>query len=460
MTQDDPTLESADSTRSMTRKAPYRTPSIDSEKALPDIGDTRFSGDRFHSHEFMQQEWINLWRRTWNMGPRLEEFSGPGDYVIHELGRESFIFVLEEEGSIRAFYNVCQHRGKRIICDQRSGTARFFQCAFHGWSWNIDGSIKGIPDRETFPQFSEGLPCDELDLSEIRVDTWGGWAWFNIDGKAEPLLEYLDVLPEHIAPYRMQDMRTFVNATFLWNCNWKVAVDAFNESYHFRGIHPEMMMWSNAEAKLELLGKHSRMINEYGAPSKPHRETEEISERMRAYMRYFGLDPDGYSGPAREVRIEKQKINRQQAAEGSVSHLPYEAMTDEQLSDVYHYFYFPSAAQNIFPEGVNTFRYRPHETDPNKCYYDLIMMGHFPHGEEPPRAEHVYFDKKIQYVELLDSSLEVASFILQQDADNVPEVQQGLQSEGYKGMTLGEQEIRVRHFHNLVDRYLEGSEPQ
>ncbi|MCP4453081.1 MAG: hypothetical protein GY809_16590, partial [Planctomycetes bacterium] len=76
------------------------------------------------------------------------------------------------------------------------------------------------------------------------------------------------------------------------------------------------------------------------------------------------------------------------------------------------------------------------------------------------RAEHVYFDKKIQYVELLDSSLEVASFILQQDADNVPEVQQGLQSEGYKGMTLGEQEIRVRHFHNLVDRYLEGSEPQ
>jgi phenylpropionate dioxygenase-like ring-hydroxylating dioxygenase large terminal subunit len=444
----------------MTDPKNYRTPSIDPETALPDIGSTRFSGDRFFSREFMDKEWTHLWRRTWNMGPRLEEFTAVGDYVIHNLGKESFIFVMTSEGHIQGFYNVCQHRGKRLVCQQRNGNARFFQCAFHGWSWNPDGSIKGIPDSDTYPQFRDGIPKEDLALSAVRVDTWGGWVWFNIDEKAEPLLDYLDVLPQHIAPYRMEDMRTFVNATFLWDCNWKIAVDAFNESYHFRGIHPEMMLWSNAEAKIELLGKHSRMINEYGAPSKPHRDTMEISERMQAYMRYFGLDPETYDGPARGVRIEKRKINREQAASGAVPHLPYDQMTDEQLSDVYHYFYFPGAAQNIFPEGVNTFRYRPHETDPGKCYYDLIMMGHFPPGQEPEAVEHVYFDHKIQYVDLLDPSVEVASFILQQDADNVPEVQQGVQSEGYRGMTLGEQEIRVRHFHNLVDRYLEGSEPR
>ena len=444
--------------RRMTTSDTYRTPSIDADVPQPDIGSKRFSGERFYSPEFMAKEWGQLWRRTWNMGPRLEEFSAVGDFVIHNLGQESFIFVMTQENLVQAFYNVCQHRGKRIVCNQRTGNVRFFQCGFHAWSWNIDGSIKGVPDQQTYPQFRNGLPQDELALSDIRVDTWGGWVWFNIDGDAEPLLQYLDVLPNHIAPYRMEDMRTFVNATFLWDCNWKIAVDAFNESYHFRGIHPEMMKWSNADAKLEILGKHSRMINEYGAPSKPHRETREISERMAAYMRYFGLDPQTYEGPAKEVRIEKQKINRQQVADGLARHLPYNDMTDEQLSDVYHYFYFPGAAQNIFPEGVNTFRYRPHETDPNKCYYDLIMMGHFPPDQEPPKVEHVYFDHKVQYVDLLDPTLEVASFILQQDADNVPEVQQGVQSEGYKGMVLGDQEIRVRHFHNMIDHYLEDCE--
>jgi phenylpropionate dioxygenase-like ring-hydroxylating dioxygenase large terminal subunit len=442
----------------MTKTDEYRTPTIDRSTPIPDIGNTRFDGSRFCSTEFMADEWAQLWRRTWNMGPRLEELTSPGDYVVHNLGKESFLFVRGESGELRGYYNVCQHRGKRVVCDHRAGNARFFRCAFHGWSYNTDGTIKGVPDPETFPQLKNGLLEKELDLSEIAVDSWGGWLWFNIDSNAEPLLQYLDVLPEHIAPYRMEDMRMYVNATFLWDCNWKVAVDAFNESYHFRGIHPEMMLWSNGDAKLELLGKHSRMINEYGAPSKPHRDTLEISERMQAYMRYFGLDPKDWEGPARNVRLAKQEMNRKQAA--NTPHLPYAQMTDEQLSDVYHYFYFPGAAQNIFPEGINTFRYRPHESDPNKSYYDLIMMAHFPEGQAPEKVEHQYFDHKIQYVDLLDPSVEVASFILQQDADNVPEVQQGLHSEGFKGMFLGEQEIRVRHFHNMIDLYLKGEEPR
>lgn len=187
-----------------------------------------------------------------------------------------------------------------------------------------------------------------------------------------------------------------------------MAVDAFKESYHFRGIHPEMMMWSEAC----------------------------------------------------DVRIEKQKLDRRQVSEGTTPHLPYAEMTDEQLSDVYHYFYFPRTAQNIFAEGVSTFRCHPYETDPNKCYYDLIMMGHFPQHQQPVPTEHIYFDHRVQFGELLDPSLEVASFILQQDPDSELEVQQGVRSEGYKGMNLREQEIRVRYFHNRVDLYLDGSEPE
>ena len=92
--------------RRMTTSDTYRTPSIDADVPQPDIGATRFSGDRFYSREFMAKEWGQLWRRTWNMGPRLEEFSAVGDFVIHNLGQESFIFVMTQKNVVQAFYNV------------------------------------------------------------------------------------------------------------------------------------------------------------------------------------------------------------------------------------------------------------------------------------------------------------------------------------------------------------------
>ena len=87
--------------RTMSQSDSYRTPTIDRATPLPDIGDKRFSGERFFSRDFMDREWTHLWRRTWNMGPRIEELTQVGDYVIHNLGKESFIFVMSEEGVIQ-----------------------------------------------------------------------------------------------------------------------------------------------------------------------------------------------------------------------------------------------------------------------------------------------------------------------------------------------------------------------
>ena len=88
------------------------TPTIDADIPAPDIGTERISTARFSSVEIMHQEWQKLWRCVWNMGPRVEQFDQPGDYVIHSLGRESFLFVMGDDEIIRCFFNVCQHRGK------------------------------------------------------------------------------------------------------------------------------------------------------------------------------------------------------------------------------------------------------------------------------------------------------------------------------------------------------------
>ncbi len=433
----------------------YFTPPIDPAAPLPDLGQGRIDSARFSSPEVMQREWTHLWRKVWNIGPRVEELESTGDYVTHTLGKESFLFTRAEDGNIRGFYNVCQHRGNRLLPNTYCGSERFFQCPFHAWSYNLDGSIKGVPGAADFPQFTGGLPEEGLGLEPIEVDFWAGFVWFRLEQGGPGLLDFLGELPEHLAPYRLEDMRLFEYKTFLWDSNWKVACDAFNESYHFRGLHPQMLKWADEKARIELLGEHSRMINKYGTTSSPYTGGSEVYPELKEWLLYNGMDPEGYKGPPEDTWRSKVDFARSlQDAPGVTT--PYADMTDEQLTDVYHYFIFPGFAMNVFPEGINGFRYRPHETDPEKMYYDLIMLVHYSEGEQLP-CERKFFDEKVRYDEVADYPLSyIVTDVLQQDADNVSINQHGLNSDGFRGMLLGNQELRLRHFHNTLDRYLAG----
>jgi phenylpropionate dioxygenase-like ring-hydroxylating dioxygenase large terminal subunit len=438
---------------SPSNKKKYFTPPIDSNTPLPSIGAERISSERFSSAEYMANEWTHVWRKVWNIGPRLEELKNPGDYVVHSLGKESFIFTLGDDQHIRGFYNVCQHRGNQLIPNSYCGTTKFFKCPFHAWSYNLDGSVKGIPGAEDFPQFDNGIPRDEMGLEEIEVDFWAGFIWFRLDRDDTTLLEFLGELPEQLAPYRIEDMRLLEYKTFLWDSNWKVACDAFNESYHFRGLHPQMLKWADEKARIELLGEHSRMVNKYGTTSSPYTGTDEIYPELVEWMLYNGMNPEDYNGSPEDVWKAKVEFTRS-IQDGEEITAPYGDMTDDQLTDVYHYFVFPGFAMNVFPEGINGFRYRPHESDPEKMYYDLIMLVHYPKGAELP-CERKFFDEKVKYDEVADVPLSyIVTDVLQQDADNVSLNQKGLKSDGFRGMYLGNQELRLRHFHNCMDKYM------
>ena len=431
----------------------YFTPPIDGDAPLPDLGHERIDTARFSSREFMAKEWTHLWRRVWNAGPRLEELAQPGDFVTHTLGKESFLFTLDGAGQVHGFYNVCQHRGNQLVTDRYCGSEKFFQCPFHAWSYNLDGSIKGIPGSDSFPQFRDGIPREDLGLEPIEVDFWGGFIWFRLEPGPDSLPEFLGELPRQLAPYRLEDMRLFEYKTFLWDSNWKVACDAFNESYHFRGLHPQMLKWADEFARIELLGDHSRMINKYGTTSSPFTGGDEIYPELREWMVFNGMDPDDYEGPPEDTWKAKVAFTRAIQDNEEIT-APYHDMTDDQLTDVYHYFIFPGFAMNVFPEGINAFRYRPHESDPEKMYYDLIMLVHFPKGQELP-CERKFFEEKVAYDKVADNPMSyIVSDVLQQDADNVSINQRGLKSDGFRGMFLGDQELRLRHFHNCVDRYL------
>ena len=194
------------------------------------------TGDRYYSKDFMEREWDHMWTRIWHLGPHLSEIPEPGDYRVHDFRHESVIIIRQEDGSVRAFYNTCRHRGNRLAWTEL-GSGNGFVCSYHGWEWGIDGMLNHVQDAD---DFENGNPCGTLTLSELRCETWGGFAWWNMDDDAPALLDYLDPIP-YLFRHRPMDTSTRVIwRTFAVNTNWKFASDNFNESYHLPTVHSEL----------------------------------------------------------------------------------------------------------------------------------------------------------------------------------------------------------------------------
>jgi hypothetical protein len=159
-------------------------------------------------------------------------------------------------------------------------------------------------------------------------------------------------------------------------------------------------------------------------------------------MKSAGMDPVDYDEPIANIRRDVQKQKRAVSGQQGKD---YSELNDDQLTDDYHYTLFPNLSLNLHADDFWVFRQRPHATDPNKMYYDIWTYELVPQGQEwPQRAKHQSWkhgDKSI-------------GLVLDQDAANLPNVQAGMHSRGFHGLWLGRQELRIRHFHKVVDDYL------
>src|SRR5262249_44960437 len=138
-------------------------------------------------HELEKQK---LWLRTWQMACRLEEIPQPNDFVEYEIGDESLLVVRQRDGSVRAFFNACRHRGTQLA----KGAGRFgggnIICPFHGWRWKTDGSSSLVYGEHGFTP--ECLRADDIKLKDCKAEIWGGCVWINPDPNAGPLREALE----------------------------------------------------------------------------------------------------------------------------------------------------------------------------------------------------------------------------------------------------------------------------
>jgi phenylpropionate dioxygenase-like ring-hydroxylating dioxygenase large terminal subunit len=151
-----------------------------------------------------------------------------------------------------------------------------------------------------------------------------------------------------------------------------------------------------------------------------------------------------FDGRVPEVRRAVQRWKR---THGAAQGLDYSELNDDQLTDDYHYMIFPNVALNTHADDLMLFRQRPHPTDPDKMFFDLMNFRLLKKDEEkPPLPQHMQFKHG-------EKSL---SLVLDQDAYNLPGVQRGMHSVGFPGLYIGDQELRIRHFHKVIDDYLNG----
>jgi phenylpropionate dioxygenase-like ring-hydroxylating dioxygenase large terminal subunit len=421
-----------------------------------DYGDAIVKPERFFSREEMEREWEGLWTKVWNFTGLVSDIPAVGDYFRCEIGRESFIVVRTAADTIKAFYNVCPHRGN-MIAHNDFGTVAKFTCSFHSWEFSLDGKLTRITDEE---MFSPNLIQDRPGLKEVRVDIWAGLVFINMDDNAEPLISFLGVLPNQLAPYNIETFRVFSDIVQPWEANWKTALDAFIEIYHAHVVHPELnAVLDEARVQYDAFPKgHGRFISGQNLVSPREPRSDKMNDGLRAVLAQFGMNPDDYDGPVDNIRAVVPGLKRIWAEKNG---LDFSGLTDSQLTNLWTVLLFPNVTLNLNGDSVLIQQWRPHATDPLKLTYHVITL--LPNTEAKVtnlggalEERQVTFDPKTRPARVYSTNGPDIGYVLHQDFQAIPRVQRGLRSRAFKGLRLCREELLIRHHLAEIDRYLEG----
>lgn len=430
---------------------------------IPDLSSNQpISGDRYYTREFMEREWEHLWTKVWLIAGMVNQLPNPGDYFTYEIGRESIICSRAADGRIRAFYNVCQHRGNRLVSAEVGAlNGGDFQCAYHGWRFGADGRLNWVYCEEDFPQ---GSPCGKRNLAEIPCDTWGGFVWINMDESCSSLEEYLKPIAGQLDCYRMERMKRTHWVTLEGDFNWKCVQDNFNESYHLPYVHPQTLPVMNEHytgCQFDMYGSgHARMLMPGGGPGPQYTgKADRVFEGLQMELDFWELDPEPYRNDLPGLRTALQRRKREL---GTQKGYDFSYYSDEQLTDHYHYTVFPNVSFSMKPDGCIFLMGRPHPTDPEKCLFDMWYLTLFPEGATQYFAQSVRdwvsIDHQVEHQRGKVGEVSCGPGI-DQDVTIWHTQQAGLRSRGYRGEYLPWQERRIRFFHDNIDRYLSGSRP-
>ena len=419
------------------------------------LGDEDIPFERYTSQAFFDQEIEGLWPRTWQWACREEHIPEPGDFYVYDVGPYSVIVMRTESGEIKAYRNSCMHRGTKLKPSFSNGTSASIRCPYHGWDWHLDGTLKSFPCEWDFPH----VRPEDMSLTPVRLGLWGGFVFINLDPDAPPLLEYLHPLPEHIDSRVFEERYVAQHIQKELNCNWKIASEAFLEAYHVMETHSQLMRTNgDANTQYDFYGDHiSRLINVAGSPSAFLKEAITEQEILDLFLIGDRDDvaeglvvPEG--GNARQVMAQhfRDSVGKKGPDLSQVS--------DSEIVDSIAYFVFPN--QQFF-SGVSfpiVYRFRPLGMHKDRALFDLILLKPRPaDGTWVEPALPVWLKAEESYT-IVPGMDPYVGEVFDQDTGNMQAAHEGALAAAKPGATLGNyQEVRIRHFHQTLSKYLEST---
>ncbi len=411
----------------------------------------------YHSRDIMEQEWERIWSKVWLLVGHLNDIPKPNAFMKVDRAHESVLVVRGEGDSIRAMYNVCQHRGARLV-EQDFGTTKKFVCPFHMWEFSSNGELLKITDRETFRE--EAL-CHNLDLPEVRSAVYRGWIFITFNDDAGPLEDYLgSEFLKLSEAYSFENVLRIRDVQQEWPANWKISHEAFIEGYHVQATHPQLRGAVDAyHAQHDLFDNgHGLSIYQFMSPLPQFIRNlpDELAEEHKIFLREAGLTEDEWPKHWSEVpaAIIKAKLAKKDYV------LDYSRFSEGQLIDDWNLGIFPTTEMFLHPEGYFIQNWLPHPNDPEKCYYTVQVYAVPGIGELPSFMAVENADmsgKRVLPRHYIDTNdYENLGPVIRQDRELVPRVQKGLHSKGFKGSVYSEQEIRIRHFFDEYSQYMSG----
>jgi len=223
----------------------------------------------FVSEEIFAEELQKVFATNWVLVGHQSQLAAPGDYFLAEVDGESLIVTKDQRSTIRAFYNVCRHRGARL-CEEQSGHAATIQCPYHAWTYALDGRLLGAPHMDETPGFNKA----EYPLKPARLGLWEGFIFVNLEdasterGGYMSLEKWFEPLDGKFSAWNLASLRSAKRIEYDVHANWKLMFQNYSECYHCLGVHPELSKispYDSAENDLikgPFLGGFMRIAND------------------------------------------------------------------------------------------------------------------------------------------------------------------------------------------------------
>lgn len=420
---------------------------VDDVQAQTVAAPARVASSRYTSPQFAQLEHQRLWPKVWVIACSVDHVREIGDFFEFRLGDYSVIVVRGDDGELRAFQNVCLHRGNQLCEGSGTGLAEI-RCGYHRWAWDLRGSLREVPSRRGFG----ALDNEQLGLIPTSVDTWGPLVFINVDVSAEPLHDYLEGVVQDSAWANLDEFHCSYTTTSTVESNWKVVADGFSETYHVQGIHPEMLASiDDVNTEQRIWDRHSVSHQRYGVPSPRLRDrsdqavwksfVETQGERMGPAFKGQITAPQLAHGESIRDAIAT-RIRAHQATRG----IDMSAYDTDGILRLSQYNLFPNTTVLVWGDMLNVLTARP---GPNPASAELMMylLDRAPTGvaigADAPRP----FDVALSP----DASLGV---VIDQDLSMLRRFQKGLNQPGFTHLTLSSEECRIINMHRVLGTFV------